>query len=199
MDGLGVDRAVLVGSSFGGFLGTNLAVLEPDRVAALALLAPAATFKPFRLFANVLIRTGSLLPLPATVKPGLRRMMQGALPGARIVEQMEIGVAGFRYDRSSIYPTELPDEDVAAISCPTLLLLGDREMIYDPQAAARRARGLLRQSTVDVIEGVGHLLGMQRPDLVNPRIVDFLDGLSALPVPRPVPMPLAVPVAGASS
>jgi pimeloyl-ACP methyl ester carboxylesterase len=193
LDGLGLERAILVGSSFGGFLSANLAALDPDRVTALVLLAPAATFKPFRLLANLIIRSGSLLPLPATVKPGLRGMMQGELPDPRIVEQMEIGVAGFRYDRSSIYPSELPDAELASISCPTSLLLGDREMIYDPQAAARRARALVPVASVEVIEGVGHLLGMQRPDLVNPRIAEFVRGL---PASSPSP---SVPITGSMS
>jgi pimeloyl-ACP methyl ester carboxylesterase len=47
MDGLALDSAAFVGSSFGGFLSTNLAALRPDRVRLLVLLAPAATLKPF--------------------------------------------------------------------------------------------------------------------------------------------------------
>jgi pimeloyl-ACP methyl ester carboxylesterase len=174
LDGLDVEAATFIGSSFGGFLSANLAVLRPGRVRSLALLAPAATLRPFRFIANLMIRTGSLIPLPITVKPGLRGMMQGGLPDARIVRQMEVGVRGFRYDRRGIYPSELPDDDIAAVSCPTLVLLGDREMIYDPAAAADRARRLLRTAEVSVIPGVGHLLGMQDPATINDRIVRFL-------------------------
>ena len=109
LDGLELDRAALVGSSFGGFHATNLALARPDRVGSLALLAPAATLKPFKPLANLFIRTGSLLPLPMTVKPGLRGMMSGDLPDPRIVRQMQIGVAGFRYDRAGIFPSPVPD------------------------------------------------------------------------------------------
>ena len=175
LDGLGIDRATFVGSSFGGFHATNLAVLRPDRVRGLILLAPAATVRPFKRLASIAIRTGSLLPLPVTVKPGLRGMMQGALPDRRIVRQMELGVRGFRYDRAGIFPSELPDEELVRLDCPTLLLLGDREMIYDPAEAAERARRLIPRIEAEIVTGVGHLLGMQRPDLVNPRIVRFLD------------------------
>ena len=166
LDGLGIDRASFVGSSFGGFQSTNVAVLHPDRVRALVLLAPAATIRPFRLVANVMIRTGSLVPLPMTVKPGLKGMMQGGLPDDRIVRQMECGVAGFRYDRAGIYPSEIPDRELAALACPTLVLLGDSEMIYDPVEAAERVRRLVPDADVEIVPGTGHLLGMQRPDLV---------------------------------
>lgn len=154
----------------------NLAVHHPDRVQALVLLAPAATLRPFRPLANLAIRMGSLVPLPATVRPGLRGMMGGALPDPRIVRQMEIGVAGFRYDRRGIYPSEISDPDLARIGCRTLVLLGDREMIYDAGEAASRARRLLPDAHVRVIPGVGHLPGMQRPDLVDPILRGFLDG-----------------------
>jgi pimeloyl-ACP methyl ester carboxylesterase len=170
LDGLDVSRATFIGSSFGGFLATNLAVLDPERVAGLVLLAPAATFQPFRFAANLMIRTGSLLPLPFTVKPGLRGMMRGELPDERIVCQMETGVRGFRYDRAGIYPSEIPDAEVRSIDCPALLLVGDHEMIYDPDKAIGRARRLMAHVDARIVPGVGHLLGLQRPDLVTPLI-----------------------------
>ena len=110
-----------------------------------------------------------------TVKPGLRGMMSGDLPDPRIVRQMEIGVAGFRYDRAGIFPSEVPDTELAGLGCHTLVLLGDREMIYDPNDAARRAAALIPDCEVEVVPGVGHLLGMQRPDLVNARLSAFLE------------------------
>jgi len=174
LDGLAIRRAILVGSSFGGFLATNLAVLRSSYVQSLVLLAPAATIQPFRRLANLVIRTGSLVPLPWTVKPGLRGMMTGALPDPRIVAQMEAGVAGFRYDRSGIYPSELPDRELRALACPALVLLGDQERIYDPVRAADRARSLMPDAHVEVVPDLGHLLGMQRPDLINPKILDFI-------------------------
>ena len=173
-DGLGIERAVVVGSSFGGFQATNLAIARSDLVRALVLLAPAATLQPFRLLANLVIRAGSLVPLPISVRPGLRGMMSGTLPDERIVRQMEAGVAGFRYDRKGIYPSEIDDADCPAIACPTLVLVGDQEMIYDADAAIARAQRLFPTVEAEIVPGVGHLLGMQRPDIVNARIQTFI-------------------------
>jgi pimeloyl-ACP methyl ester carboxylesterase len=174
LDGLGFDQAIFVGSSFGGFQSTNLAVHYPDRVEALVLLAPAATLKPFKLLPNLMIRSGSLVPMPFTVRPGLRGMMQGGLPDEVFVHQMEVGVAGFRYDIAGIYPSEIPDDELADVRCPTLVLVGDKEMIYDAREATTRALRLIPRIDAQVIPGVGHLLGMQQPDLVNTRILAFL-------------------------
>lgn len=174
LDGLGLERAVFVGSSFGGFHSASFAAREPARVRALALLAPAATVQPFRTAAKLAIRAGSLVPLPFTVRPGLKAMMQGRTPEEPLVRQMEVGVAGFRYGRGNLFPTELDDATLARIVCPSLVLLGGHEKIYDSERAATRARRALRSAEVAILEGAGHLLGMQQPELVNRRLSAFL-------------------------
>jgi pimeloyl-ACP methyl ester carboxylesterase len=107
--------------------------------------------------------------------------MGGALPDERIVRLMEIGVAGYRYDRRGVFPGELDDETLTSIGCPALLLVGDQEMIYDPVAAVERARRCIPDCEAQIIPGVGHPLGMQRPDLVNDLILDFLGAPAAVP------------------
>lgn len=174
LDGLGLDRSIFIGSSFGGFQSTNLAVHHPSRVRGLVLLAPAATLKPFKLLANLMIRSGSLIPMPFTVKPGLRGMMEGGLPDPLIVEQMEVGVAGFRYDRAGIYPSQIPDDELARITCPMLAVIGDKEKIYDPAKAIARVRRLIPDVETDLVPSAGHLPGMQFAGIVNPRIRAFL-------------------------
>jgi pimeloyl-ACP methyl ester carboxylesterase len=173
LDALGAERAVLVGSSFGGFLSANFAVHAPHRVRALVLLAPAATLRPFSTVAKLFIRLGSLVPLPSTVRPGLRAMMGGALPDERIVRQMEAGVAGFRYDHAGIFPSELPDTDFRQLACPSLVLVGEAERIYRASEAVERASTMIPRATAEVIPSLGHLLGMQDPHLVNARILRF--------------------------
>src|SRR5262249_45071623 len=44
MDALGVQRASIVGCSFGGFLALSQASLTPERVERVALISPAGTF-----------------------------------------------------------------------------------------------------------------------------------------------------------
>ncbi len=52
-------------------------------------------------------------------------------------------------------------------------------MIYDPVAAIARARRLVSQVDTEIVQDVGHLLGMQRPGFVNRRIRAFLAGQTA--------------------
>lgn len=54
LDAAGIDRAVLVGNSLGGRVAVEVALAEPDRVAALGLLCPAVAFEEYALVRPVL-------------------------------------------------------------------------------------------------------------------------------------------------
>lgn len=102
-------------------------------------------------------------------------MMGGELPDERIVKQMEAGVTGFRYDHAGIFPSEIPDTDLTQMRCPTLILVGENERIYNATKAVSRAEDLVPDVTARIIPGLGHLLGMQDAPLVNTRIDEFLN------------------------
>ena len=176
LDELHIARTILIGSSFGGWLSMNLVLHEPRRVEKLILLAPAASLLPFSLPTYLLLR---LLPY-SPVKPGAKQMMQMFLPGfdvePRFARQFDLGVRGFRYanPRKSIFPRPYTDEQLRAISVPTLLLIGDREKIYDPNKALQRVGRLAPAIETELIPGAGHILGMQRAGVVDQRVLAFL-------------------------
>jgi pimeloyl-ACP methyl ester carboxylesterase len=176
LDELGLSRTTLIGSSFGGWLSINLALHAPERVEKLVLLAPAASLLPFTAGTYLLLKTLPYLP----VKPGGKRLLGMYLPGydveARFARQFELGVRGFRYanPRKSIFPRPYSDEQLGSISVPTLLLIGDRERIYDPHKALERTARLVPGIETDLVPGGGHILAMQLPDVVGERVLAFL-------------------------
>jgi pimeloyl-ACP methyl ester carboxylesterase len=176
LDELGISRTTLIGSSFGGWLSINLALHAPERVEKLVLLAPAASLLPFTVGTYLLLKTLPYLP----VKPGGKRLLGMYLPGydveARFARQFELGVRGFRYanPRKSIFPRPYSDEQLGSISVPTLLLIGDRERIYDPHKALERTARLVPGIETDLVPGGGHILAMQLPDVVGERVLAFL-------------------------
>jgi pimeloyl-ACP methyl ester carboxylesterase len=176
LDELHIARATLIGSSYGGWLAINLALHAPQRVEKLVLLAPAASLLPFTLSTYLLLR---LLPY-APVKPGAKRILPMYLPGfeidPRFVRQLDLGVRGFRYanPRKSIFPRPYTDDQLRAVSASTLLLIGDRERIYDPYKALERAARLVPTIETELIPGAGHILAMQQPHTVDQRVLAFL-------------------------
>jgi pimeloyl-ACP methyl ester carboxylesterase len=62
--------------------------------------------------------------------------------------------------------------DLAAITCPTLVLHGDRDGIYPLEVAAALYRAI-PNAELAVVPGTGHAPQSQRPDLVARLLTDF--------------------------
>ena len=174
LDSFGPGRADLVGSSHGGWLALNLAVAEPDRVRRLALLAPAAALLPFRRAALLSIRIGPYMP-GWTAGPSLRPVFGDRhRVDRRLVELLAASLDHYRYQQRAVIPDAFSDDDLRAVRAKTLAMLGDKELIYDPAAALKRAGALIPDVETELMANAGHLLNIERPPLVNGRLLTLL-------------------------
>ncbi len=177
LDALGIDRACIVGASYGGWLTLNLVIHAPERVKRIALLAPAGSFKSlsWKFFAT--LGPAAVFPFKSVLRIATRPMTaKGFVWNEFLLEQLRLGL---RYRRvRSLFdlalPTVFSDDELRRINTPTLLLLGDNEIIYNPQAALKRATRLIPNIDAEIIPGVGHGLSQEQPELVNSRILEFL-------------------------
>ncbi len=174
LDGLGIGRANLVGSSQGGWLALNLALLGPDRVAKLALLAPAGAILPIRPIMRFVIHLGPYMPA-WTGPPSIKALFGGRVEvDDRIVRLLSLHLKHFRYQRRAVFPTAFPENELRGPIVPTLLMVDEHEKIYDPKKVLERARRLIPDIEAEYVESVGHLMNMERPDLVVDRLSRFL-------------------------
>jgi pimeloyl-ACP methyl ester carboxylesterase len=83
---------------------------------------------------------------------------------------------GTRYFRTGTVVPPLPykDEELRGVKPPTLLLIGQHEALYDPVAAAERAKRLIRDIRAELIPQAGHELPTSQPETVNRRVLEFL-------------------------
>lgn len=169
---LRLQKAHVVGLSYGGFLALNLALSEPDRVTKLVLLAPAACLLPFAPRFYLRFFLSALLPVRALRLSLMRSMF--AMPivkGTPVVEQFLMG-KHFRGDYH-VYPRVYSDDELRRVRAPTLLLLGEGEIIYDPRAALKRA-SLIPDVETAIVPGARHALTFDQPKIVNRRLLQFL-------------------------
>lgn len=61
------------------------------------------------------------------------------------------------------------DETLRRLTMPVLVVLGERDRVFDPVGTERRVRRLVEDVRVEVVPGAGHALLGQVP-----RIVEFL-------------------------
>lgn len=101
-------------------------------------------------------------------------MVTGDYPlNERFVNPME---ATLRYTTTHLlFPTLFSDDELRRIKAPTLLVLREDEIIYDPRAELKRVRRLIPDPKATPIADASHLLTMQWSEVVNRRVLDFLD------------------------
>lgn len=170
-DGLQIDKADLVGNSFGGFLAVNTALALPERVRKMVLISPAATFVQMRAW------TWHFFPAYLT---GSKRLLSNAYdwiwqgyPRDECITQLR------DITRQSGVPRHVPpsvfsDEELRQLKAPTLLLIGDHEVIYKPEQAIRRAARLVSGLRAEIIPNANHNAEYTAADVVNQKVLDFL-------------------------
>jgi pimeloyl-ACP methyl ester carboxylesterase len=168
LDGLGVTRAAFVGMSLGGWTALDYATRRPERVERLALLCPGGLGKQKM---GVILR--SLLMRPFG-RRGFRRTA-AAITGLNtpeagpFLDQVVLTFRSFR-PRTERLPVFSP-EALGRLAMPVLVLVGERDAMFDSADTARRVREHVPHATVRELPGVGHaILGQTEP------VLSFLRG-----------------------
>ena len=88
----------------------------------------------------------------------------------------DIIYAGRRRDGLTIIPNPrvLRDDELRRISVPTLVMIGEKEKIYDASAALARAAALIPGVKTLSIPGASHDLMFYQPARVNAALKEFL-------------------------
>ena len=177
LDGLGVARASFVGCSFGGFLAANQAVATPTRVERVVMIDPVGVFASqyWRLTWAMRVRgpatrlarrlVGRARAPTDIVRRPPRDMTWARLMAVTMSERAEVSV---------ISPTVFSRRQLAAITAPTLLLIGAEETLYDAHAYLALAKRRMPALEGAVVEGADHIAAMAQPDAVNARTLAFL-------------------------
>ena len=174
LDQLKIERADLVGLSYGGFLATNFALAHPDRVNRVVLLSPGIpNFGPPTLqWANYGMPM-MLLPSRFTVKRFINGIsMKGYSQEDPVQEQMIIGITNMQ--NISFMRPVFTDEELNRLAMPILLLIGDHEIMYEPRKALDSAIRLIPGIKAEFVPNAIHTLNCDQPEVINARILKFL-------------------------
>jgi pimeloyl-ACP methyl ester carboxylesterase len=103
-------------------------------------------------------------------------MAPGFAFNEQFARQFALGGRYFRYanPRRSVFPTPYADGELAAVSVPTLLLVGDKEQTFNPRRALANAARLVPEVQTELLPGAGHLLAMDKAQQVNEQMLQFL-------------------------
>ena len=89
---------------------------------------------------------------------------------------MYLGLKHFRMPQETlrVMPAVFSDDELRAMHVPTLLLMGDHEVIYDPATALARARRLIPDFEGELVPGCSHDMCFSQRRIVDARVLDFL-------------------------
>jgi pimeloyl-ACP methyl ester carboxylesterase len=182
LDTLNITKPNLVGQSYGGWFALAYALRRPERVNKIALISPAACFLPLnfqhmlqgcRMFFFPSRAAMRNFKLWETYLPNIQDPQNRAFFEAKL-EQLYLG---FKYYRcqGEANPNIFSDQELRNLKVPTLLLIGEQEVIYNPVASIERARRLIPTLEARLIPEASHDLAYFQAGTVDELILKFLN------------------------
>jgi pimeloyl-ACP methyl ester carboxylesterase len=196
MDTLDLRSASLVGNSMGGFVALEAALIAPERVDALVLVASAGLdtralrndrlLEGLRRIERLVVAGGTMIATHADTvarRARLRRATMAMavrhperLPNALMSEQIRQGNGkpGFVAAIDALTDHDVEDR-LGDIRCPTLVYWGREDRIVPVRDAARFV-ALIPGARSVVLPDTGHLAMLERPGRFNADVAAFLAG-----------------------
>lgn len=180
---LGLERAALVGNSFGAAVALRVAVVAPARVSALVLVsAPVGGVEHSEQLSaawaaeeealergdvdaavDAVVQAWTLPDAPPELRERLGAMQRRAFALQLAAEEAE----------EAPDPVDEDPEWAARVDMPVLLAAGEHDM-PDFGAGVRALAEQLPHARTTTIAGAGHLAPLEVPDAFSALVVDFL-------------------------
>jgi pimeloyl-ACP methyl ester carboxylesterase len=199
LDALGIDRAIIVGHSWGGAVAASFALDYPERAVALVLLAspvyphPHPTTTLYALFATPVLgwiyaRTLSLPIGLLFLGPALWSAFLPQFPprdylkrsAARLLLRPSTFLANSRDMADLKRNLEPQPRRYRSLSTPTLVMSGSSDFVVAPQLHAVPFAAAVPDARLVMLPGVGHMLHHTAAE----RVLAEIERLAAMMAPK---------------
>lgn len=188
MEGLGKQRAVLCGLSYGSWIATSFAMRFPEKVAGLVLSGGCTGMSEASVEERETFRTSREVPLAAGKTPAdFARSIVDTIAGPQaepeLREYLRKTMAAIPVEtyRDALLCFTSPHEhfDFAKLTMPVLLVTGEHDRLASPSEIRGIARRIVAESSspdvrFEIISKAGHVCNVEAPDEYNARLVEFL-------------------------
>lgn len=174
------DSINLVGYSYGGWKAAQYLMEYPERIKKVVIICPAYTVyhgnKEFekRVF-------WGFIPLRYFMKRELywvcEDMVQteeGMAIADELLDGIQLAIRSFK-TKIPASMTVLSDDELKSINVPFLYLVGENEKMHSVKDAVKRLNDIAPDIKTEVVQNAGHCLLFTHPEIVNERILDFLN------------------------
>ncbi|MDP3017717.1 MAG: alpha/beta hydrolase, partial [Deltaproteobacteria bacterium] len=192
MDGVGIEKATLIGNSMGGGIAWAMAILFSERVNRLILIdsVPPDVLNQvnndsFKML--VAIKNIPLLPylvFASRNRDSIKQILRECVDDTQLItpdivdRQYQISrIKGMTWVLYSILKNadkaKRLKDSLSLLRHPTLLIWGEKDLIFPPSVGEGLHR-IIKNSKIQIIKGSGHIPMWETPEQVNQVILDFL-------------------------
>ena len=170
---------VLCGASMGGMIAMEAVRQAPGRVKALALLGTNAQpeseeMRALRLAAIALFEQGRVAEV---IEPNVAFAFHPdnaqALAPAYLRFVLAAGAGQLIRQNRAVIARPDARLHLPQVRCPTLVMCGDADRLTPPECS-REIAALVPGAQLEMVPRCGHMLTMERPDVVNAALADWL-------------------------
>lgn len=182
MDTMGMERAHIMGQSFGGMIAIDFAIRFPERVASLILVGTSpsfggrdASFKEAFLAARLKpLDEGMTMPELAVkfVPQIVGAEATGAMKAAAVAMMSAVSPDTYRAILACLISFNRRD-DIGKIECPVCVISGSEDNNAPSKTMQKMAENLPDSEYHD-IQNAGHLLNLEKPEEFNAIVQKFL-------------------------
>ncbi|MBC8080418.1 MAG: alpha/beta hydrolase [Gorillibacterium sp.] len=174
LDGLHIDKAHVCGHSYGGFIALVLATRLSSRIRKIIAISPGASMQPQNKGFFIRCLLAGMMPTTTRINKLMNYMTgKGNVINQTIKDQFIIAMQN-ALPRTKLFVSYINDYELEQITVPVLLLIGDQDIQYDVKQAVNRAEKVIQCIEATVIPHTGHGLPLEKPELVNTLMLDFL-------------------------
>ncbi len=181
LDAVGVDRAVLAGTSSGGLVAQQVAADRPERVSGLLLVGSPRSLRGMPVPAWVRDAGALTDPVPQSfARAAVESFPVGRSLPSEFLEQMvqdaaRVPAGVWRAVVSGLLEAEPPSASGRLVA-PTVALWGDRDEVLAREDEERMVADI-PGAELRVYEGTGHLVLWEQPERVAADLVALVRGL----------------------
>jgi len=180
LDAVGVERCAVVGNSHGGAMAIQLALMHPEVVTKLVLMAPGGleTRETYMQMRGIKAMVRAVYAPEGITKDSMRRVFEKQLFDSSLITD---AIIDERYDMAQLQLKNMPGRlkvphmapRLSELSCPVFGLWG-KDDLFCPVSGATTLINECKDVRVLTFANCGHWVMVEQADVFNRLCVDFL-------------------------
>ncbi|SFN65462.1 Pimeloyl-ACP methyl ester carboxylesterase [Bizionia echini] len=175
-DKLKLKEFTLVGASRGGWISMKIALQNQERIKKMVLLSPAQTFIWIRPSTDLL---KNIIALFSSEEKQIEQSLKSMSSNVGNIDKTYLNQyykseANDSINKFFFDMKPFSKRDFQSLKMPVLVLIGDDDVINNSKTI-QMAKTLIPKGQGEIIEKAGHFLTVDQADMVNTKIIEFLN------------------------